>query len=53
LINQLQNISRLLGQADQKVGKEAYKRFDDLVKDLIALKAETDKVAGTSSNPQP
>jgi photosystem II stability/assembly factor-like uncharacterized protein len=53
LINQLQNISRMLGQADQKVGKEAYKRFDDLVKDLIVLKAETDKVAGTSSNPQP
>jgi photosystem II stability/assembly factor-like uncharacterized protein len=52
LINQFQNIARMLIQADQKVGKDAYERFADLEKQLAALKAEADKIAGTSTNPQ-
>src|SRR5205823_3150443 len=34
LIDQLQNIQRMVGSADQKVGQEAIKRFDDLLKEL-------------------
>ena len=52
LINQFQNIARMLIQADQKVGKDAYERFADLEKALAALKAEADKIAGTATNPQ-
>jgi hypothetical protein len=52
LINQLQNILRMLNQADQKVGKDAYERFADLEKELAALKAEADKIAGTATSPQ-
>ena len=46
LINQLQNVSRMAGQADQKVGKDAFDRFNDLVKELQSVKAEFEK-AGT------
>jgi photosystem II stability/assembly factor-like uncharacterized protein len=52
LINQFQNIARMLNQADQKVGKDAYERFADLEKELTALKVEADKIAGTATNPQ-
>ena len=47
LISQLQNVSRMAGQADQKVGKDAIDRFGDLVKELQAVKAEFEKVGGT------
>lgn len=52
LINQFQNIARMLNQADQKVGKDAYERFADLEKELARLKAEADKIGGTATNPQ-
>jgi hypothetical protein len=52
LINQFQNIVRMLNQADQKVGKDAYERFADLEKELAALRAEADKVAAAATNPQ-
>jgi photosystem II stability/assembly factor-like uncharacterized protein len=52
LINQFQNIIRMLNQADQKVGKDAYERFADLEKELAGLKAEADKSVGTATNPQ-
>jgi hypothetical protein len=39
LIDQLSNIARMVGQADQKVGKEAQTRLDDLVKELAQIKA--------------
>jgi photosystem II stability/assembly factor-like uncharacterized protein len=39
LIDQLSNIARMVGQADQKVGKEAQARFDDLMKELAQIKA--------------
>jgi photosystem II stability/assembly factor-like uncharacterized protein len=40
LIDQLQNIMRAEGGADQKVGQESVRRFDDLVKELHAVEAE-------------
>jgi hypothetical protein len=52
LINQLQNIIRMINQADQKVGKDAYERFADLEKELAALKSEAEKIAGTQTSPQ-
>jgi photosystem II stability/assembly factor-like uncharacterized protein len=40
LIDQFASVSRMLGQADQKPGRDAYLRFDDLVKELEAVKVE-------------
>jgi photosystem II stability/assembly factor-like uncharacterized protein len=40
LIDQLSNIARMISQADQKVGRDAFVRFDDLMKELAAVKAE-------------
>ena len=34
LISQFQNIARMVGQADQKVGKDAVDRYNDLMKEL-------------------
>ncbi len=39
LIDQLSNIARMVGQADQKVGKEAQTRFDDVMKELAQIRA--------------
>ncbi|MGH9176470.1 MAG: hypothetical protein ACRD1H_19020, partial [Vicinamibacterales bacterium] len=47
LISQLQNVSRMVGQADQKVGKDAVDRFNDLTKELQAARAEFQKAGGT------
>ena len=44
LINQLQNVQRMIGQADQKVGKDAYDRFGDLQTELAKLQAEFAKI---------
>jgi hypothetical protein len=46
LISQLQNIVRMLNQADQRVGRDAYDRFADLEKELTALKTEADRLPG-------
>jgi photosystem II stability/assembly factor-like uncharacterized protein len=46
LIDQLNNIQRMAGQADQKVGKDAIQRFDDVMKELKALQAEAGKRGG-------
>ena len=43
LIEQFQNINRMVGGADQKVGEEALKRFADLVKELREIQAEAEK----------
>jgi hypothetical protein len=40
LIDQLANVARMIGQADQKVGRDGFARFDDLAKELAAIKAE-------------
>ena len=44
LIDQLSNVARMAGQADQKVGRDAFVRFDDLKKELAAVKAEAAKL---------
>ena len=44
LIDQLSNVARAEGGADQKIGTEARKRFDDLLNELKALEAELEKV---------
>jgi photosystem II stability/assembly factor-like uncharacterized protein len=41
-IDQLSNVAREIGQADQKVGASAYERFSDLMKEWAALKADAD-----------
>ena len=40
LIDQFSNIARMIGQADQKPGKDAWDRYNDLMKELAAIKAE-------------
>jgi photosystem II stability/assembly factor-like uncharacterized protein len=40
LISQLNNVNRMAAQADQKVGKDAHDRFNDLLKELQSLQAE-------------
>ena len=42
LLAQLQNVQRMVGQADQKVGKDAIDRLNDLTKELESLKAEVE-----------
>jgi len=44
LADQLSNVARMIGQADQKVGRDAFIRFDDLMKELAAVKAEAAKL---------
>jgi photosystem II stability/assembly factor-like uncharacterized protein len=46
LVDQFLNVARMLGQADQKPGRDAYLRYDDLMKELGAIKAEFGKLAG-------
>jgi hypothetical protein len=43
LLAQLQNVQRMVGQADQKVGKDAIDRLNDLTKELESLKAEVER----------
>jgi hypothetical protein len=47
LITQLSNIQRMITQADQKVGKDAYDRYADLIKELAAVEAQLKKIAGS------
>jgi photosystem II stability/assembly factor-like uncharacterized protein len=46
LISQLNNVARMIGQADQKVGKDAVDRFTDLQKELQVLQAELKRASG-------
>jgi photosystem II stability/assembly factor-like uncharacterized protein len=46
LIDQFANIARMIGQADQKPGKDAWDRYNDCVKELNAIRAEVEKIAG-------
>lgn len=43
LIDQFAAVARMLGQADQKPGRDAYERFHDLVLELEAVKADAVK----------
>jgi hypothetical protein len=42
-IDQLSNVGREIGQADQKVGASAYERFTDLMKEWAAIKGDADR----------
>ena len=59
LIDQLGNIARAEGGADQKVGAESRRRLDDLLAEMKAIEAEVVKgrrgavARTTSSNSQP
>jgi hypothetical protein len=44
LIDQFRNITRMIGQADQRPGRDAYDRFGDLTKDMAAIQAEMKKL---------
>jgi hypothetical protein len=44
LIDQLQNVQRMIQQADQKIGKDAYDRYGDLVKEMASIEAELKKI---------
>ncbi|MGE0864207.1 MAG: hypothetical protein AB7P34_09920 [Vicinamibacterales bacterium] len=44
LIDQLNNVQRMITQADQKVGKDAYDRYDDLIKEMAAIEAQLKKL---------
>jgi hypothetical protein len=48
LVDQLANVARMIGQADQRVGRDAFLRYEDLRKELDALLAEADKAVGTA-----
>jgi photosystem II stability/assembly factor-like uncharacterized protein len=41
-IDQLSNVAREIGQADQKVGASAYERYNDLLREWTAIKADAD-----------
>jgi hypothetical protein len=41
-IDQLSNVGREIGQADQKVGASAFERFNQLQKEWVAIKAEVE-----------
>ncbi len=43
-IDQLSNVGREVGQADQKVGASAFERFNELMKEWATIKADADKV---------
>ena len=53
LIDQFTYLQRMLGRADQKVGRDAYVRYDDLRAELQNIRGEVDKALGTTSGLQP
>ena len=40
LIDQFGNLARMVGQADQKIGRDAFLRYEDLMKELASIQAE-------------
>ena len=46
LIDQLANIVRAEGGADQKIGAESRRRFEDLLVEMKAIEAELQKMTG-------
>ncbi|HEV2985998.1 MAG TPA: hypothetical protein VGX46_16490, partial [Vicinamibacterales bacterium] len=42
-IDQMSNIGREIGQADQKVGASAYERFNQMMKEWAVIKADADR----------
>jgi len=52
LIDQLSNIARMAGQADQKPGRDAFQRHGDLMKEFAAIKVAAAKL-GIEGRQQP
>jgi photosystem II stability/assembly factor-like uncharacterized protein len=48
LISQFNNIARMVGQADQKIGKDAVDRFNDLLKELQAVQSALKTSSGAT-----
>jgi hypothetical protein len=46
LLNQLNNVQRMVGNADQRVGKDAVDRLDDLLKEIAAARAAFKQAGG-------
>lgn len=46
LIDQFSNLARMIGQADQKVGRSAFEFYDDLIKEMNSIKSDLDKIGG-------
>lgn len=46
LLNQFNNVQRMIGQGDQRIGKDAVDRYTDLMKDLAAVQAEFKTIGG-------
>ena len=44
LLSQLNNIQRMVTQADQRVGRDAHERYADLMKELAAIEAQLKKL---------
>ena len=44
LISQLNNIQRMVTQADQRIGRDAHERYADLMKEMAAIEAELKKI---------
>jgi hypothetical protein len=51
LVDQLSNIYRMTNRADQKIGRDAFVRFEDLRKELADIQAELRKLTGTTNQP--
>ena len=47
LISQLNNIQRMVTQADQRIGRDAHERSADLIKELQAIEAQLKKLGGS------
>ena len=47
LVDQLNNIQRMVTQADQIVGRDAHERYADLMKEMAAIEAQVKKITGS------
>jgi photosystem II stability/assembly factor-like uncharacterized protein len=47
LISQLNNIQRMVTQADQRIGRDAHDRYADLIKEMQAIEAQLKKIGGS------
>jgi hypothetical protein len=47
LIDQLGNIARAEGGADQKIGAESRRRLDDLLAEMKAIESELGRLTGS------
>ena len=48
LLSQLNNIQRMVTQADQRVGRDAHERYADLIKEMQSIEAQLKKLSGSN-----